>query len=237
MNRRVLSILVFMVMGFCCLVSAAADDEIVSVESDEWTGTVFGDVGGTDKLTAENFEISEIDDAAFTMRSSNNRGKIASSSEGITFLYQAVSGDDDFEAYAYAAVESFDVNNQVSFGFMLRDKIYDFVSTKEDLGSYLAVGPISVKNEVANFVFLRTPESTTSKQGELTDTPLPTAGGMEYDIFFAKTGNTYTLTFGNEEPYELELPEGFFASDELYIGLFTARNTTVTFSDVTLDIF
>ena len=52
-----------------------------------WNGTVFGDVGGQDKITAENFTAQLGADGSITLGVANNRGKIAGSSDGIMMYY------------------------------------------------------------------------------------------------------------------------------------------------------
>ena len=83
-------------------------NEISTIYSD-WSGTVFGDVGGQDKITKDNFEITESEEDANTvvLRSSGNRGKISSSSDGIAYYFKQVPTDANFEITATATVETF----------------------------------------------------------------------------------------------------------------------------------
>ena len=87
------------------LLAEQADDtkEIVTIQSD-WKGTVFGDVGGNDKITSENFEITESEDQSVKLRVSNNRGKISGETDGIAYYYKALPDNADFELKATATV-------------------------------------------------------------------------------------------------------------------------------------
>ena len=58
------------------------DPPIKTISSD-WEGTVFGSVGGNDKITAGNFEISENEDGTVKVKSGNNRGKLSGGTDGI----------------------------------------------------------------------------------------------------------------------------------------------------------
>ena len=124
--------------------------------------------------------------------------KLQSSSEGIAFYYQEIPSDTDFELTATATVESFDINNQVSFGIMLRDKILINESNKDTLGNYIAVGPIDTAKVPAKYTFSRNTEGQ-SKQGDITNEFVP-APGNTYKLSLKKTGDIYVLTFGSEEP-------------------------------------
>ncbi len=214
--------------------------DMISVSGD-WHGSVFGDVGGQDKITADNFHIVESAANTVAMRAANNRGKIASSSEGIALYYQEVAADRDFTLSATATVKSFDVNNQVSFGLTVRDAVVENLNTKVNLGNYLAVGPINVKDDVAKYTFARTVSTdvygeeshSQVKPGEMVIESKP-APDRVYDLTIRKVGSTYIVTFGNEEPYVYE--DFPFVGDSRYVGLYAARNTEVEFSNVALTV-
>lgn len=197
-----------------------------------WQGSVFGDVGGQDKITAENFAITELDAHIVKLKSGNNRGKIASTAEGIAFYFQAVPAEVNFDLTAKVRVEAFDLNNQVSFGLMVRDQVYYNEAVKEGLGNYLALGPVDAAKEPAKTVFFRT--DSLVKLGDLSVEPKP-AAGQEYDLRLRKAGQTYELTFGQEVPVVIE-DVSFFSGETLFVGLFTARNTTVVFTDYELRV-
>jgi hypothetical protein len=209
--------------------AAAQAPTIIYTVSGDWKASVFGDVGGLDKISAENFEIAEKEAGTVSLRSLNDRGKIASTSEGIAYYYREVSASADFELRATASVSSFARNNQVSFGIMLRDKVYMNEFVKADLGSYLALGPLGAANPTAQFVFQRTPDGLT-RTGDIVKSQ-PPGPGTSYRISFKKTGDQYILSFGDEAPVAIN---GFpaFTGNARYIGLFTSRNTAVKFSEL-----
>jgi hypothetical protein len=194
-----------------------------------WKASVFGDIGGLDKITAENFEVTEKGDGTVVLRSANDRGKIASTSEGIAFYYREVPAGADFELSATASVSSFAKNNQVSFGIMVRDKVYDNEFLKTELGSYLAVGPVQTASTPGQFTFRRGAEGL-SRKGDLLKSA-PPGPGTTYRLSLRKTGEVYVLSLGDEE---LLVVSDFtaLAGDIRYVGLYTSRNTTVTFSDI-----
>ena len=111
-----------------------------------WQASVFGDVGGQDKITADNFSIVEDEQGAVHIKSMNDRGKISSTTDGIAYLYQSVPLDQDFEFSATATVNSIADHNQASFGIMLRNSVHSYVHgsdyAKDD---YLAIGALDKK--------------------------------------------------------------------------------------------
>lgn len=211
----------------------AQDASYLQLNGTEWNGSVFGDVGGDNVITPENFEITQKSEDSFVLRSSNNRGKIASSSEGIAFLYQEINTDEDFEMAATVEVLSYEMNNQVSFGIMLRDTVLENTATKENLGSYIAVGPVNITKEPAMTVFYRSPDVKTKKVNPMNYSAKPNSG-LTYDVIMEKSGNSFTLIFGDEDPYEIE-DLSIFNGEKLYIGVYTSRNTTVKYTELTLN--
>lgn len=211
----------------------AQERDFISLETNDWEASVFGDVGGDEIITSENFEISQ-NNEIFTMASLNNRGKLSSSTDGLAYLYQSIPSGVDFEMTVTVEVVSYEMNNQVSFGIMLRDTVYKNKTTKENLGSYLAVGPINITKEPAMTVFYRTMEEKKKQVAPLTYSSKPSTGST-YELSFIKEGDTYTLTFGDEDPYTID-DLTIFKGTNRYIGLYTSRNTRVRFSDVSLEI-
>lgn len=226
MNKRNLSILISLLILILIVPTAAA--EMIEVNS-EWEASVFGNVGGDNKITDENFAIQELDDGRIKMMSANNRGKIESSSEGIAYYFQKLNQKDNFEISVQAEVESFDMNNQVSFGIMLRDKVLYNENNKKDIGYALAVGPLNATKDTPTTAFYRTAEGQ-DKLGELVKGAVP-APELSYQVQLKKSGNTYWLKFGEEDPVIVEDFNGFEGKD-LFAGLYTSRNTTVYYSDL-----
>lgn len=233
-KRNKLQIISIMFVLICTTFSLTAqDNNFIKLGDTQWKGSVFGDIGGPEVLTPENFEITQNDDT-FLMASRNNRGKLSSSTDGLAFLYQSIPADANFEMTVTVEVKSFNMNNQVSFGIMLRDTVYENFATKENFGSYLAVGPINITKEIPSWVFYRTMEEKTSKISPITYTAKP-AVGSTYEISFIKDGDSYTLTYGDEDPFTVD-DFTIFNGNELFIGVYTSRNTEVIYSDINLEI-
>jgi len=193
----------------------------------DWKASVFGDVGGPDVITADNFGITEKKDS-IVLSAKNDKGKIASGSEGVVYYYQEVQADKDFELSAQVTVGSFAKNNQVSFGIMFRDKVLVNQAAKNDLGNYLAVGPTNLATKTALYTFQRT-DAGFARNGEISKSP-PLAPGISYKINFKKTGSSYQLKWGDED--SLSVSDINFVGEKRYIGFFAARNATVTISDI-----
>jgi hypothetical protein len=227
--KRQARISAFAVCLALSLSAGAQQAELKYAVTAPWGASVFGDVGGLDKIVADNFEIAEKGPGEVLLRSSNDRGKIASTSEGIAFYYRQVPAAADFEISAVATPAAFAKNNQVSFGIMLRDKVYANEFVKENLGSYMAVGPVSLANAAVQYYFQRSPEGLVKKMDVVKAASV--AAGSSYALKLAKKGGIYTLCFGDEDPVVID---GFaaFAGEFRYVGLFTSRNATVTFSQV-----
>jgi hypothetical protein len=183
------------------------------------------------------------------LRSANNRGKIASTSEGIAFYFREITAAADFELTATANVVSFDRNNQVAFGLMLRDKVLMNESSKENLGSYIAVGPVNTAASTAQYTFRRG-VSGLVREGDIARSPLPDAG-LTFTMSLRKAGDTYVLVFGDEEAIviagfnEFELTcngktevlklTGFFR-DTVYAGVYAARKAEILFTRLSAEV-
>lgn len=223
-----ISLLIFLLI----LVSASTSAQIFTLNSD-WQASIFGNIGGDNKITSENFAIQELGTNKVRLMSANNRGKISSSSEGIAYYYQELKPDSNFILTAQATVKNFKVNNQVSFGIMLRDKVLINKSQKKDLGSALALGPLNSQKDIPKIGFYRT-ESGQHKLGKLVKGAVPSAG-LTYQLKLKKFGNTYWLKFGQEEPVIINNFTAFNGK-KLYAGLYTARNTDVLFNNLQLKL-
>lgn len=227
-SLNILLIIIFFVMN----TYAQESDNIINLKSD-WLGSVFGNVGGDDKISEQNFMISENNSGVISLSSKNNRGKISSSSEGIAFVYKEINSNDNFEMSVSVKVNSFQLNNQVSFGLMIRDTVYANANVKQNLGSYIAAGPLDSTRDPYRFGFSRT-EKTLTKYGTVLNTPKPMTDAL-YHIILKKSGNSYSLSFGNEKPFIIENFDSF-NSEKLFLGMFTARNTEVEYDNIDMKI-
>lgn len=232
LKKRLLSVLTSILLLSSSLPPLASAAEVSDPDpaagminiSSNWKGSVFGDVGGQDKITAANFGITENADSTVTLRSSADRGKISGSTEGIAYYFQQIDPAADFELKAKAHVDAWTANNQVSFGLMLRGNVWDNQSGAYT-GDFTAVGALDQEMKA----FYKSGGGSLQKTGYLFDTAGKPAAGEDYDLSIRKTGNLYVFTLDGVT----KTLEGFSGAVQ-YAGLYTARNTTVTFSNVQL---
>ncbi|GAB2673148.1 bacterial Ig-like domain-containing protein [Paenibacillus thermoaerophilus] len=232
-SKRLMALLMSLVLSVPALTPAAAAAEPGSERpmidipaASKWQGSVFGSVGGQDKIHPDNFEIKEEADGTAVLRSSNDRGKISSTTDGIAYYYRSVPVDANFELTATATVEHWTANNQVSFGLMLRNEAY--VNVSGDVygaGDTLVLGALDQK-----MMSFDRQGGVLAKHAAFGGSPEP-AAGQTYDLSIKKSGNVYQLRIGGET----RTIENY-ASPVAYAGLYTARNTKVVFSNVSLKI-
>ncbi|TCT13869.1 Ig-like protein group 3 [Natranaerovirga pectinivora] len=195
----------------------------------DWEDSFFGDIGGQDKINPVDYEITPNEDGTLRMRVSNNRGKIAGSTDGLAFYYKEVPANLNFEITAKAKINEYSVNNQVSFGLMVRDEILHNISEGTLSTDYVAAGPLGLARD-AEYTFSRK-DGSLSREGFFGVNPVP---GDVLDLSIRKAGNTYVLTVGNEEPVVYEDFE--FAGNTLYVGMYAVRNADITFSDFDIKV-
>lgn len=208
-----------------------------------WYGTVFGDCGGPNKVGTEYYSITESGSTVY-MRSGTEEksaGKIASTSDGIAVYFQKVDSKKDFTLSVTATVKSITSNNQVSFGLMVRDGIWIDIFDASLVTSYVTAGPLKITYGDEKYLtsFTRVYNSTTGVQKQnsvkAVNMKTPKAGDV-IDLKIVKSGSTYTVTYGTEEPvtYNLDLTD--LDKDYIYTGLFTARQCEIEYSNIKLDI-
>ncbi|WP_051569428.1 bacterial Ig-like domain-containing protein [Alkaliphilus transvaalensis] len=201
-------------------------------EDSNWQGSVFGDVGGQDKIVKENFEITENQDDTVMIKTANNRGKLAGESEGIAYYFREAPTDVNFTISATVHVDTWTANNQVSFGIMLRDEVLINEHTGNvNFGSYVAVG--AVGQEMRAFY----KDNTTGSGIKVDYDPFanvvqPTVG-RTYDLSIQKMGDLLILSVDGETEI---INTTTYQGENNYVGLFASRNTTVTFSNIELNI-
>ena len=192
-----------------------------------WNGSVFGNVGGNDKISGGDFTAT-VDGQNITLGVTNNRGKIASTVDGLMMYYVKLPAGTNFTLTAKATVNSLAKNNQVSFGLMARDEMYVDTSISDPIGDYVAVG---TRNQGAINCFGR-------KSGELYDGPAATVkygAGDTVDLKLIGTADGFTLIYGDNETASTGFDYALtIDSDYIYVGFYVARNANVTFSDIQL---
>lgn len=197
-----------------------------------WSPSAFGDLGGN-PTTDKHIFGGQDENGNIHMAVTGNKGKIAATTDGIIMYYYKVPADSNFTLTANVTVNSYDVNDQVSFGLMARDDMYLDYNTKDTLGDYVAAGPLKLKTGVWN-CFAR-------KGGVLTQGGTCTneiKAGETYALKIQSNSDGYACTFGDEETitggFDFKLTS--IDSEYVYVGMYVVRNADVTFSDVNLVI-
>lgn len=216
-----------------------ADKSTVFQTTEPWYGTVFGDMGGLEKIANPDiYEIVE-DNGKIVMHSGTTdgktaAGKIASGSDGLAFYFQQIPAGKDFTLSATATVRNATKNNQVSFGLMVRDDVHIDKYDNQVKSDYVAAGCLKLaKGEGAwSSTFARLDgtlsENTVSKQ------EFP-AAGTKIKLSIVKAGDSYTVTFGKDSAvFNAKLTE--VDSKWVYAGLYTVRSAYVEYSDIKLEI-
>ena len=212
--------------------------------TDPWMGSVFGDVGGTTKITGGGFAISETSTAPLVVSMSSgsptvSAGKIAAATDGIALYFQQVPIDKDFVLSATATVTTVTFSNsQVGFGLMVRDAAWTDISDASLLSSYVAVGPLKGNVPATAWQsFIRDTSAPTQLTGTVVSSAadVPMAGSV-LDLSIAKSGSTYTCTYGTEAPTVYTIDLNAIDSAYVYAGLFTARQSQIVFSNISLTL-
>ena len=210
--------------------SAAAWPAFTDADGTVWRGTVFGDVGGANKITADNFTAVP-EDGAITLGVANNCGKIASGSDGLMFYYTRLPAGTPFTLTATATIRSFAANNQVSFGLMARDDLYIDTYVATTMGDYVAVG---ARNQGAIVNFGR---RSGGLIGGAPANAADLAEGTEVALKLVGTGDGFTLSYGGETVSAgFDYPLTAVDADSVYVGFYAVRNVSVTFSDIRLTV-
>jgi hypothetical protein len=198
---------------------------------DIWKGTVFGNIGGDP--STENQTLEADSNGNMHIAVANNKGKIASTVDGIAMYYYKVPAKSTFTLTAKATINKLDLNDQVSFGLMARDEMYTDYNSTETLGDYVAAAPLKLtKADGVWNCFAR-------KSGVLTQGGTCTNSISEGDtVNLSIEGNSdgYACTFGNESTitggFDFKLTS--IDPDYVYVGMFAARNADITYSDIKL---
>lgn len=193
-----------------------------------WYGTVFGDVGGENKITNGSFFASEVE-GGMSIGVTGNAGKISSTTDGLIFYYTALPAGTTFTLTATATINDMAANNQVSFGLMARDDLYIDAYVKDTMGDYVAAG---TRNQGSFNCFGR-------KSGVLFNGPAAEkvyAIGDTVDLKIVGTTDGFTLTYGENAPVSAGFDYALTTvdSDNIYVGFYAVRNANITFTNIKL---
>ncbi len=194
-----------------------------------WNGTVFGDVGGENKILT-NFFATPVD-GGMNIGVTGNAGKISSSTDGMIFYYTAIPAGTPFTLTATATIKDMAANNQVSFGLMARDDLYIDAYVKDTMGDYVAAG---TRNQGAFSGFGR-------KSGVLFNGPEAQKVynvGDTIELKIIGTADGFTLVYGENEPVSAGFDYALTTVDEknVYVGFYAVRNADIVFTNVKLEL-
>ena len=204
--------------------------EFLDVEGNVFTGSVFGNVGGEDKITGGDFEVFK-SDKSINLTVKNNRGKIASNVDGIMMYYKRLPANTEFTLKAKVKINDIAKNDQVSFGLMARDDMYVDRSITDSIGDYVVAGS-RMQGKINGFG---------RKNSKLYDGGVANIiyqKGDELNLVLTKTQDGYMVKYGENEPVSagFDYPLTQIDSEYIYVGFFVARNANITFSDVSLKL-
>ncbi|WHY02594.1 GDSL-type esterase/lipase family protein [Neobacillus sp. DY30] len=198
-----------------------------------WKGTVFGDIGGVPSTANQTLETDN--DGNMHIAVANNKGKIASVTDGFAMYYYKVPANSTFTLTAKAKINGFSLNDQVSFGLMARDEMHIDSYINTTLGDYVAAAPLKLTKAATGGFW----NSFARKSGVLTQggtAKNPIAAGDTINLSITSNSDGYATKFGNEETitggFDFKLTS--IDPDYVYVGMFVARNADITFSDIKL---
>lgn len=196
-------------------------------------GTAFGQLGG--EPSAENHILETAADGSMHIAVRGNKGKIASSEDGLVMYYYQIPVGKQFKLSATVTVNALGEKNmnQIAFGLMARDDMYVDVARSPGFNSnYVVAGTFA--NGSTNCFY--------RKGGTLSD-PVPltvekVAAGESYDLSIVSNTDGFACTFGREpgqsQGYDFDL--NAIDTQYFYVGMFAARNADVTFQNIYLEV-
>jgi hypothetical protein len=196
-----------------------------------WKGTVFGNIGGDPNNANQTLETDSNGNMHIAV--ANNKGKIASTVDGIAMYYYKVPVNSTFTLTAKATVNKLYLNDQVSFGLMARDDMYIDYDTIQTLGDYVAAAPLKLTKTGSIWNCFARKSGVLTQGGTCTKT---ISEGDTVNLCIKSNSDGYACTFGNETTitggFDFKLTS--IDPDYVYVGMFAARNADVYFSDIKL---
>ncbi len=200
-----------------------------SVTEQNWYGTVFGDIGGQNKINATNFGLSA-SNGTFVVDCKSTNGKF-SDTEGIAAIFMPIDANKDFTAEVTATVVpgSGISSTQSSFGLMLRDDIYIDEQNKSIKSNYISAGVLN-----GNAIFSMKDETRTLNSDAMS------ISAATYTLKIEKSGNSVTATViqGGKTVTKTFTNISLTSSDpsQVYLCLYAIRSIKVTFTDVNVSV-
>lgn len=218
---------------------APSDKSSVFVTSEPWFGTVFGDMGGIEKISNPDlYEIIE-ENGKVIMHSGTKdgktaAGKIASGSDGLAFYFQQLPVDKDFTLSATATVINATKNNQVSFGLMVRDDVHIDKYDNQIKSDYVASGALGLARGEGGWTDMFQRLDGDLKQTVVSKESFPVAG-TKVLLSITKEGDTYKVQYGKDSAtFTAKLNE--VDAKWVYAGLYTVRSAYIEYSDIKLEV-
>ncbi len=163
-----------------------------------------------------------------TTGGSGTNGKISSNADGIAYYYFALPANIPFQLSAKVMVNAFVAgNNQVAFGLMLRKTLGENGNTAGHMSNFAAVGACNQKIQMFS---RRNGESKLTNVDLIPSIPL---AGNSYELRVIGTDDNRCIVSCGTQTTIINNTQDL-VGESFYIGLFAARNTKVTFSDISL---
>lgn len=191
----------------------------VGAGEEGWSFRAFGSNTGEDKNPDPQFN----EDGSVTIEAAG--GKIASSEVGLSYYSTKLSADSNFKLTTTAHADAYSPDSQRAFGLMLRDGVGEDGNSGKQASNYVAVGALD--DAMRGFY---------SKDGleklDVFSENVAPGTGEAYELSIQKSGDTFKVTSnGQSETFSID---GLF-EEELYLGVFVARNGTITFQDTDIE--
>lgn len=196
-----------------------------------WTWMVFGE-GSGGSATSGNNTIKD-NGSSITLTSTGSKGKIATGKEGINYFYQKLSKNDDFVFSVDAKLNEWSSAKQQAWGIEARAAVgtHD-VKDNPTANSVVSVGGVQIGD-------VKYPAHTngSSASGLNASSVTLDSGikGQTYRLTMQKKGNTITLSRDNIV-IGTKTASDVFTGDDAYVGVYTSRAATVTYSNFHLDV-
>jgi hypothetical protein len=198
-----------------------------------WKGTAFGNLAGAPNTT--NQVLGKDSNGNMHIAVSGDKGKIASTVDGLAMYYYKVPASSTFTLTAKAKINRFTLNDQVSFGLMARDEMYTDYNTIDALGDYVAAAPLKLTKTGAVWNSFARKSGVLTQGGTCKNT---ISAGDTINLSIQSNSDGYAATFGNEATitggFDFKLTS--IDPNYVYVGMFVARNADITFSDIKLVI-
>lgn len=213
--------------------SVKAEDSFtggIVVENGQWKGwtwSVFGNSTTTDKNT-----IKSNSNGSVTLKTTGNGGKIASKNEGINYLSYELTKEQDFILKTTAKIDAWPATNQSAFGLMVRAAVGTHGDTQE--ASPLNSAFVGGSRQNGLYLGSYRNEDSRSNIGSLqSDNKI--IAGQSYDLCMQKVGDNLSMWF-NGELVATESVDDFITGEQMYVGLFTSRDCTLTYNNTSLAV-